>query len=195
MSHSLITLQLLSSGIDAKPWRETRRRLSKKGSSKRLLKQNSKKKLSSKKDKSAKSESSFTFQLSLVVLVGLVMQVIHMYLSAPIKPGHVVSPGIWLSKCGLAPFNPKCENAFFNFDSTGKATMYGADKLVVWEIQGSTCDKGEDCVSGLKVEEDGTLVVGGDKITWLNKYTKDSVELAPWPFDVAPKLKQWYKKA
>lgn len=115
-----------------------------------------------------------------------------MYISAPIKPGHTVSPGIWLSKCGLLAFWPDCENSYMKVETDGRVSLFNADKELAVEIQGDVCKEDDDgCIPGLQVKEDGSLVVGGKAISWVNMY-KES-ELSPWPFTEKPKVKVWKK--
>ena len=128
----------------------------------------------------------------------MLLQVFHIYISAPIKPGHIVAPGIWLTQCGLLGVLPSCQNSYFALDMNGKVTVHNADHELAWEMQGGVCpdDKDDDddaknaeeCEPGMEVKEDGTIVIGGKKVKTVLVYQK-GVELSPWPFAEAPKLK------
>lgn len=128
-----------------------------------------------------------------VALAAILLQVLHLYVSTPIKPGQVVAPGVWLSKCGLRAFSSDCQNAFLHMGRDGKLKMYNAQKQVAWEIQGEVCNNTDkDCVRGLQVKEDGSLNIGGKPVQWMAKYDKNS-DLSPWPFVQKPKIKIWNK--
>ena len=127
-----------------------------------------------------------------VMVCALLLQVFHIYISAPIKPGHVVAPGIWLSKCGLLAAMNSCENSYFSMDKEGKMTVYGADREVAWEAQGAVCAEGdESCTPGMEFKEDGSIVIGGKPISSITMYQKS--ELAPWPFAEKPQVRVWKK--
>jgi len=133
-----------------------------------------------------------TFTVLFVILAGILLQVFHLYISAPIKPGHVVSPGIWLTKCGIMSFLPSCENSYVSFGDDGLVKLYNADDEVLWEIEGAVCKEGDDdCVPGMQVKEDNTLVVGGKQISYVKMYRES--DLSPWPFAEQPKVRV-YKK-
>ena len=131
--------------------------------------------------------------MALVVLIALVLQVAHLYCSTPIKPGSTISPGTWLSKCGLLVFWPPCENAYFHVGKDGSAKHYSADRKVSWEMEGGECAAGNDsCVPGMQVAEDGTVQIGSKAVKFATSYSTGS-SLSPWPFAEAPKLKMWQK--
>jgi hypothetical protein len=142
-----------------------------------------------------KSGDSFTW-LFVAIAFAVLLQVFHIYISAPIKPGHAVAPGIWLSKCGLLAALPSCENAYFALDKTGKVTVRDQDQEIVWEMQGSVCDETseESCQPGMQVSETGTVTIGGRAVLGVFTHKKGGVvELSPWPFAEPPKLKVWKK--
>lgn len=127
-----------------------------------------------------------------IILFAIVLQVFHLYISAPIRPGHVVSPGIWLTKCGVLSIYPACDNAYVTYDKNGTVKMFNAAEELVWEIDGGVCKAGDEtCVPGMQVKDDNTLVVGGKTISSVKMF-KDA-SLSPWPFAEQPKVRI-YKK-
>lgn len=127
-----------------------------------------------------------------VALLAILLQVFHLYSSAPIRPGHVVSPGIWLSKCGILAFWPGCDNQYLKMSDTGVATLYNAKQEIAWQMEGRKCPVNEDdCIAGMHVNLDGSLAIGGKPINRVTMY-KES-DLSPWPFAEAPKVKVWKK--
>lgn len=144
----------------------------------------------------------------------MALQVAHLFVSSPIRPGHVVSPGLWLAQCGLASVYPvSCENRFLHVDRQGKVLLYNAQRQVEWEMLGAVCPGPEekdseekskkkkkkdaaDCVPGLHFREDGSIAVGGQPVSWVTQYQNDQNSkdlLSPWPFAEPPKLKVWKK--
>lgn len=185
LDHSPLSLQLLSSGIDAKAWREKKKkRKSGPKTSSRALEDDI-------ADGAAGSASSSTKTILViaVVVAAIVLQVFHMYISTAIKPGHIVSPGIWLTKCGLLAFLPSCENnARLEFTDRGVVTLYHQDGTPMWELQGGVCPKSDaSCVPGLQVKDDNTLVVGGKTVSHVKLFDLNA-ELSPWPFAEQPKV-------
>ncbi|GKY91135.1 hypothetical protein MPSEU_000086300 [Mayamaea pseudoterrestris] len=124
-----------------------------------------------------------------VILAAIVLQVYHLYISAPIKPGHIVSPGIHLSKCGVLSILPTCSNEYMTFADEETIVMKDAADKVLWSIRGNTCKKGDKgCIRGMKVGEDGELIIGGKVVDSVRTYT-DDVKLSPWPFAEEPKIR------
>jgi hypothetical protein len=133
------------------------------------------------------------FTLIFIVLLALLLQVFHVYISAPINPGSTISPGVWLSKCGLLTVLPSCENAYLHFDREGVVTHYNAAKLVTWKIEGVVCDVDDKkCIPGMQIQPDGKVVIGGKHVSYVTSFVKDA-NLSPWPFVETPKLKVWRK--
>lgn len=133
------------------------------------------------------------FTLIFIVMLALLLQVFHVYISAPINPGSTISPGVWLSKCGLLTVMPSCENSYLHFNREGVVTHYNAAKLVTWKMEGGVCDvDDEECIPGMQVQEDGKVVIGGKTVPYVTSFVKD-VNLSPWPFVETPKLKVWRK--
>lgn len=181
--------QLASSGIDASGWKEKIRKV-KPAVKPRAASMDTPHNV----DASNKSSgSSKTMTVALVVLVALILQVLHIYVTAPIKLEDTLSPGIWLSKCGLMTILPSCEDSYMHIGRDGVVTHYGPSKEITWQMEGSVCDKeDENCTPGMVVQEDGKIVIGGKPIKYLTAYVKQ-VELSPWPFVDPPKLKIWKK--
>jgi hypothetical protein len=201
VSHDVIfitllwTHQLLSSGIDAKAWRDE---LKAKKTKKAAVEGdgNGEKKLKSiRKEKAAPPAKSFSnkvFVFVSVALLAILLQVFHLYISAPIRPGHIVSPGIWLSKCGILAFWPGCENRYLKMDDTGTVTLYNANQEIAWQIEGGVCAEGDDdCVPGMHVNLDSTVAIGGMHVSWVSMYQTEA--LSPWPFAESPQVKIWKK--
>lgn len=129
----------------------------------------------------------------MIVVFAVLLQVFHIYISAPIKPGHTVSPGIWLSKCGVLAVLPSCENEYFFLDKDGRATVYDDERMIAWEMQGAVCpEEAEDCKPGMVVQEDGSILIGGKKVNGAVLKSKKA-SLSPWPFEEQPKLKLFKK--
>lgn len=123
-----------------------------------------------------------------VVVIAVVMQTIHRFISAPIQPNHVVAPGVWLSKCGLMAFMPTCRNEYLTMDGKGNLSLYDSKSELAWQIQGRACAPGNyGCIPGMQVKEDGSLLVGGKHVTHVTMY-KES-QLTPWPFAKLPDIK------
>lgn len=127
------------------------------------------------------------FVLVLMVIAAIVMQVYHSKITAPIAPGQVLSPGGWVSKCGVASVFPSCENAYLEMGDDGVLSLFDAHGELEWKMQGSVC-KSEDCIEGLEMREDSRLYVGGKYVQWVN-VKKDAEPISPWPFAEAPKIK------
>merc|ERR1712137_1092668 len=97
--------------------------------------------------------------------------------------------GFIKSKCGLRSLLPSCEPANMWLSLNGTLKMYGPNSTLQWEIEGTTCDdKGEDCKEGLVIEEDGSVVIGGQEISSFRLYN-ETATLSPWPFTKDPGLR------
>jgi hypothetical protein len=130
----------------------------------------------------------------LIVLCAILLQVFHLYISAPIKPGHVISPGIWLVKCGILPFLPTCHNQYLTFAPDGMVSLKDARNNTLWEMQGGVCGKNDKtCIAGLHVLDDHSIVIGGKPISAVTVY--GDAELAPWPFAEQPNVRIVHKPA
>jgi hypothetical protein len=142
------------------------------------------------------SSSSKTFSFLFILLCALILQVFHTYVSAPIKLSSVTAPGTWLTKCGLLTLWPSCENAHVHLDRSGVLTYYSAEKDIQWTVQGGTCSAAataDDCVPGLQVLHDGSVIIGGQPAKYVIAYGGVDPSLSPWPFVEAPKLRVWKK--
>lgn len=188
--------QLASSGIDAKGWKEEHKKKKKKSA----LKSNNRSAPGSAAEplegQTTSGTNSKVFTVVAVVLIALLLQVFHVYVSAPIKPGSTISPGIWLSKCGMLTVLPSCKNAYMHFNREGVVTHYNSKKEKTWQMEGELCDdngdEDGDCVQGMEFTESGKIVIGGKPVGYVTAFVKD-VELSPWPFASTPKLKVWKK--
>jgi hypothetical protein len=130
-----------------------------------------------------------TLFIILIASLAILIQVVHMSVTAPLSPGHTLSPNAFMSKCGYrALFSSSCEESSLIMNEDGVLTMYGSDGSLKWEMIGSTCKVVSDtCKNGLTVNTDGSLVIGGKRINAAAIYGKP--EFSPWPFTVAPKLR------
>jgi hypothetical protein len=160
----------------------------------------------SKSRSAAGTTTSGTSKLTVLIILlvcTVALRILHMYFSAPIKPGHVVSPGILLSKCGLfgvvpglsqmlGPHRFCLDNASMRVEAD-KVSMYDGNDKLVWILHGTQCptkvDATSDCVNGLEFKKDKTLAMGGKPIKWLETFT--TTRLAPWPFAEEPIVKTW----
>ena len=130
--------------------------------------------------------SSGVFTLVLMVLVAVLLQVYHSKITAPIAPGQVLSPGGWVSRCGLASLLPNCENAYMQMSDDGVLSLFDASGELEWKMEGDICSS-ENCIDGLEMKEDNRLFIGGKLVPWVN--VKDADPISPWPFETEPKLK------
>ena len=121
-------------------------------------------------------------------LVAVGLQLMHLFLTAPIGKGQVLMPGGWKVKCGILSVWPSCDNASLEMNFKGVLTYYGDDHQKEWEMVGGVCHgDDEDCIRGLKIEQDGSIFIGGKKVTTVTAFGKSPV-LDPWPFESAPKM-------
>mmetsp|Transcript_7906 Transcript_7906/g.22020 ORF Transcript_7906/g.22020 Transcript_7906/m.22020 type:complete len:547 (+) Transcript_7906:210-1850(+) len=132
------------------------------------------------------------------VVIAVIVNFLHIYMSSPIQLGHVVSPGIVLSHCGLLKgwpiIGPSCSPAYLEV-SAGMVSYYEG-KTLAWVIHGHVCEKDEvkakTCVDGLEFLPDGSLAVGSQPIKWLERHSEGTEsQLTPWPFAEQPKIKSW----
>ena len=131
--------------------------------------------------------TSKNLAIIVVAFIAILLQAAQMYITAPLKPGHVLSPGMWMSKCGLLSPFPACHNSGLEMNEDGVLTLYGADGSVQWQLVGGKCQSDKDCTPGLVVKDDGNLVIGGKAITSVT--IKGDAPLSPWPFEMDPKLR------
>jgi hypothetical protein len=198
----------MSCGIDAKEWKESLKKKKKDDDemdeTERAV--NSKSKKSSRSlegdDAGKKSGGGGVFTaVVIVLLLSILVQVFHLCISAPIKPGHVVSPGIWLSKCGVFGISPSCDNAYLHIDRSGKVSLY-RNRELAWQINGGNCTSVSgrggnatavaDCTPGLQFKDNKAIVVGGKPINSISFYQSSSNNadlLSPWPFAEQPNVR------
>ena len=148
--------------------------------------------------KPTQTGGSKLFAAIVVAMAAVVASFVHKYITTPIQPGHVVAPGIVLSKCGLNFFS-RCEPAYLEVQS-GIVSYYEGKELA-WVIHGRVCRedeiKNKACLDGLEFKQDRTLWIGGEPIKWMEKYTESGQkstsadQLVPWPFYEEPKIKSW----
>jgi hypothetical protein len=190
LSDDKVAEMLMASGIDVKPWREEKKKKKKivtaaPSTSRSAAEADGEKEPSSRSKSGAASLLGFAL---MAVCLAVLAQVGHMYVSSPIAPGHVLSPGIWLSRCGLLAFMPNCENQYLQFKN-GVVTVYNDKREVAWELKGDVCNEDdESCVPGLQFKDDHTIVIGGKPVHNVIKHQHDA-DLSPWPFAEPPKLR------
>lgn len=143
------------------------------------------------KTENTKKKSVFNtiFTILLIALLAFGVQVSHFYVSSPLEPGHRLSPGSIITKCGLLFFMPSCtSNPSLEMGMDGVMTLYGADKLVEWTIAGGICESFEGgCMNGAILNIDGSLVIGGKVVSTVT--AMGMAPLEPWPFVVSPKVR------
>ena len=143
------------------------------------------------KTENTKKKSVFNtiFTILLIALLAFGVQVSHFYVSSPLEPGHRLSPGSIITKCGLLFFMPSCtSNPSLEMGMDGVMTLYGADKLVEWTIAGGICESFEGgCMNGAILNIDGSLVIGGKVVSTVT--AMGMAPLEPWPFAVSPKVR------
>jgi len=129
--------------------------------------------------------------IAVLALVVIVLQAAQNFLAAPIKVGKVLPPGTKRSKCGILSFLPAaispCENSFLEVTKEGTVTLSNNSGDITMLAVGGVCKK-ENCVPGILVGKDGIVTVGGRRVKAATVYgSKPNV--APWPFQEAPKMK------
>lgn len=134
------------------------------------------------------SARNTTIAIVLVTMIAVILQGVQMRITAPLRPGSAMEPGMWMSKCGLLSALPVCENSGLEMGEDSVLTLHGSDGSVQWKIQGGKCRaSNKECEPGLLVKEDGNLVIGGRSITSVT--IKGDAPLTPWPFEREPKLR------
>lgn len=135
-----------------------------------------------------REDSKRTLFIVLLAAVAVLIQVIHMSVTAPLSPGHSLSPNAFMSKCGYKALLPSCREASLIMHEDGVLTLYGADGSIQWEIIGSKCRSSADnCKNGLVVNDDGSLVIGGKRMNAAAIYGE--AMFTPWPFTVSPHVR------
>jgi hypothetical protein len=131
--------------------------------------------------------SSKLFTIVFVAVLAIALNVLHVKLSSPVKVGHTVGPGTWLSKCGVLIVHPTCENEYLSIDKNGTMLHYNAARELTWRVDGGTCDsEDKDCISGLHFQADRKVFIGGKKVKYVMSYTGKDQKLTPWPFEEKP---------
>ncbi|CAB9524275.1 expressed unknown protein [Seminavis robusta] len=171
------------SGIDASSWKQMKKVSPAPSSKPREMPIETPKETTKKE-----AGGSNTFILIFMVLAAVILQVYHSKITAPIEPGQVLSPGGWISKCGLAAaIPPLCENQYLQMGDDGVLSLFDANGDLEWKMEGGVC-KNEACISGLEMIQDSHVVIGGKTVSWVN-VKKNADPISPWPFAEQPKLK------
>lgn len=180
---------LKASGIDASAWKEVRARADTPPptTTPRALVEEPRQEVTSNSSSINENGGSSVFLIVFMVIVGVVLQVYHGKITAPIAPGQVLSPGGWVSRCGLASFLPVCENSYLQMGEGGVLSLFDANGDLEWKMEGGVC-KSEGCISGLEMRDDEKLSIGGKVVNWVN-VKKEADPISPWPFAIQPKLK------
>lgn len=172
---------LKASGIDASAWKEVPVPVPAPTTTSRALPEAEPK-------KEIKEESGGgAFSLVIMVLFAILLQVYHSKITAPIAPGQVLSPGGWVSRCGIASALPICDNEYMYMGTEGVLSLFDANGELEWKMEGGVCST-EDCVEGLEMKEDNRVLIGGKLVSWVN-VKKDAKPISPWPFADEPKVK------
>lgn len=186
-------VQLASSGIDASGWKEDPKKRKKKSALKAGSRSLDETDSPVEEPLELKKKGGKLFPIAFLALLALLLQVFHVYISAPVNPGSTISPGVWLSKCGLLTVLPSCENSYFHFNREGVATHYNAAKQVTWQMEGAVCDVDDEaCNPGMRIAEDGKIMIADKHVPYVISFVKDA-DLSPWPFLETPKVKLWRK--
>lgn len=132
------------------------------------------------------------FFVAFIALLAIVTQTAHKYLEAPIAHGTHLQPGSIRSKCGILGYLPKmdlieCESAFMEVNNDGTVSFYDENRQLTALLAGNTCST-EDCMDGIVFQSNGTILIGGKRVRTIQIY-QDKVDISPWPFADAPKLK------
>lgn len=116
-------------------------------------------------------------------LLGIAVQVFHLYISAPIQRGNIVSPNIWLRQCGLNFVS--CDHEAYFRIKDGKAIYLNGHNEIVWMMEGGACEPSQrECQPGMQVKLDGRIVIGDEPVRYVTMY-KES-KMSPWPFAEEP---------
>ena len=137
------------------------------------------------------SVHAFPFIAALAVLA-VIIQAIHVHLATPIQVGVLLPPGTQRSKCGLFGYLPNqvstpCRNSILEVKTDGTVSITDENGELNMLLVGGVCSK-PNCIDGLVVEADGSVLVGGKRVKSILAYG-DSTTITPWPFEQAPKLK------
>ena len=162
--------------------------------------------------KSNPSSITLTIMVVAVILLGVLLAMANIYISAPIQVGHVLAPGTVLHKCGFAGVVPglqyalssisqriDCENTYLIVEDE-QVTGYDGSGKVIWMIVGThhtakqicDVDSEDDCMRGLHYLDDKHLLISGTKITWVETFEK-GIDVYPWPFAEKPLTRTWKK--
>ena len=118
------------------------------------------------------------------ILLAAIIYKLNEYVTSPLKPGDVLAPGLFRSKCGVLSMLPEsitnCDPALVKMGTDGVLTMYRGGEIV-WEMKGGVCkEEDESCVPGATLGEGSKVTIAGVKVKQTGK--KDEL-MSPWPFD------------
>lgn len=104
----------------------------------------------------------------------------HLYISAPLKPGSTLAPGKYKDSCGLLGSVPfySCSPKKIIMGTDGILTVLDGNNVVA-TLYGGQCSAGKVCTDGVSIQDDGSLLIGGEKA---KTKVKPTVPLSPWPF-------------
>jgi hypothetical protein len=144
-------------------------------------------------NKSKRAGGNFT-TVAVLAILAIVIQAVNMYTMTPIQVGVVLAPGAKRSKCGLVGYLPtpvrnalplSCTHSFLEVNADGTVSVFDEDRRLTMSLIGEVCSS-EDCVDGVMMLENGSVLVGDKRVKKLSMY--GNVELTPFPFEIAPKL-------
>ena len=137
------------------------------------------------------------FGVVALIMAFSVLKFFHAYISSPIQPGQIISPGLVISKCGLLNgwplIGPRCNRAYL--EVTSGTVSYYEGKELAWMIHGHSCPADDaSCIDGLEFKTDGSLMMGGVPIYSFEWHTVRDADhpndqLSPWPFTEVPKVR------
>ena len=107
------------------------------------------------------------------------------FVTAPLKPGDVLAPGLFRSRCGLLSVLPEsvtgCEPALLKMGNDGVLSLYSGNAYL-WQMKGAVCAEGnESCEPGAVLDASGKVKIGGVKARLIGG---KGVVNTPWPFDL-----------
>lgn len=132
-----------------------------------------------------KEQSSSVFGILIPVLIAFLLFKLNDFVTSPLAPGDVLSPGLFRSKCGILSVLPEsitgCDPALLKMGTDGVLSLYAGDDLL-WEMKGAVCPEGNDaCEPGAVLDAKGKVTIGGARARVVGGR---GVVNTPWPFNL-----------